>query len=294
MQKALLTVMAALALPLPAAATTVIPKKYTCPVAGEVFDSIVLGSYSVSGYRPDGRPYGTLRWAPPMPECPGNGFLIFRNDLTAEEIAVLTPLVESAEYQALRRDETQHYRVWWLMRALPGSDPAKLASALLMASWHSDDDPARKARYQRAFIAAADVIPTGDAIGFTYALRAVNALRELGDFDAAATRLDALRAAPGDWPGDRKQRQWAEEFVPALAALISERNDVAEPTSLTPAFEAADRCMAGEATLSPSEQDACTSPAVAKAIAEKRAWKQSDTARQTAADVARPAPEPAR
>jgi len=276
MRKGLTFMLAALAaVPAPALATTVFPQDFTCPIGGEKFQDIVVGSYSSWGSRPDGRRYGTLPWVP-LPKCPGNGFLLFKDDFTPEEIAILTPMVESAEYQALRDAETQHYQLWWLMRALPDTDPARLASALLVASWQADGDPARKTRYQQAFIKAAEALPTDSEDWFIYNLRAANARRELGEFDAAEARIAALDAAPEGTPQDPDERAYLEQFITGLRALVAERNAAAEPTNLIPPREAVERCIGDSADLSATERDACATPDHVEAIAEHRARKQAN------------------
>lgn len=261
-------------MPVPALATTVFTEDFTCPIGGEKFQDTVIGSYSSWGSRPDGRPYGTLPWVP-LPECPGNGFPLFREDFTPQDIAVLAPLVESVEYQQMRTAETQHYRLWWLMRALPDADPALLASTLLVASWQADDEPARKARYQRAFISAAEALPTDDPYWFLYNLRAANAHRELGAFDTASARLAVLNDARNSWPQETEERTWAEQMMVGLAKLTAERNTTAEPTSLVPPREAVARCIGQESSLSLSEQEACGGAAISEAIAEHREWEQA-------------------
>jgi hypothetical protein len=141
----------------PASATTVYPEEFTCTVGGEKFEDFVVGSYTSWGQRPDGRAYGTL---PVMPviECPANGFPIYRDEFTPAEVQQLTPLVESEPFQALRKAETPHYRVWWLMNEM-GEPPVVLARTLLVASWETDEDPGRKSRYQGRFVEAAAAIP---------------------------------------------------------------------------------------------------------------------------------------
>ena len=215
----------------PASATTVFPEQFTCPIGGEVFEDYVIGSFSSFGQRPDGRAYGTLP-VYPLVECPGNGFLLFEKEFTAEEAALLTPAVGSAEYQAMRQSETSYYRAWWLMRAL-GRPPEALASALLAASWESDDDAPRKARYQRAFVEAADQISPTAEDWFYYNLRAANALRELARFEDAEHRLRVLEASDA-WPADPDERGGARFLFDGLRLLVAESNSHAEPDQPDP------------------------------------------------------------
>src|SRR5687768_1654397 len=93
----------------PTAATTMSEQEFTCPVGGGKVQDYTICSYSSWGQRPDGRSYGTLPIYP-IVECPGHGFLLFDEEFTEQEIALLEEAVESAEYQAMRSAETPHYR----------------------------------------------------------------------------------------------------------------------------------------------------------------------------------------
>jgi len=253
----------------PASATTMFPQQFTCPMGGDVFEDYVIGSYSSFGQRPDGRAYGTLPVLP-LVECPGNGFLLFEDAFTPEEIALLTPLVGSAEYQAMRQGETPHHRAWWLMRAL-GREPEQLASALLVASWESDDDLARRVWYQRAFLeATAGIAPDSDG-WLLYQLRAANALRELGQFGDASALLARIGASNA-WPEDEDEREGARYLLEGLRPLVADRNPHPELTNLIPTMIAAERCMGETSALSPAERVACAEPDNVEAIAHRRAF----------------------
>jgi hypothetical protein len=268
--------LAAMAQP-PAAATTVFSRKFTCPIGGEAFEDSVIGSYSTFGQRPDGRSYGTLPVLP-LVECPGNGFLLFEDAFTPEEIAKLSPLVQGPEYQAIRHSETPYYRAWWLMRGL-GREPERLASALLVASWEADGDPARKVRYQRAFLEAAGQIVPESEEWFYYNLRAANALRELGEFSEAETLLTAVEASNG-WPQDEDDREGARYLLEGLRLLAAEGNAHPEPTNLIPPMAAAERCMEETADRSPAERAACKKAEYEKAIADRLAYATSQEDRE--------------
>jgi hypothetical protein len=249
-----------------ASATTLFPEQFTCPIGGEVFEDYVIGSYTSWGQRPDGKLYGTLP-VYPIVECPGNGFPIFDDELTPAELAVLTPLVESSRFQAMRESETPHYRAWWLMKALQ-RPPAILAVRLLMASWETDEDPSRKQRYQREFLAAAAEIPATEGEDwFWLNLRAANALRELARFEEAAALLARLEGGDA-WPTDADEIEAARYLIDGLAALVGEGNVHPEPANLIPPQMAVERCTTEFTGLTDTERVACSSPAYLAAKAE--------------------------
>ena len=49
-----------------------------CPVGGEKFKYTSTGSWSTWGERPDGKPYGSWIFPSPLPECPGNKLVMYR------------------------------------------------------------------------------------------------------------------------------------------------------------------------------------------------------------------------
>lgn len=262
----------------PGFATTMFPQKFKCPIGGERFEDYVIGSSTSWGSRPDGRSYGTLPIYPVV-ECPKNGFILYDEDIPESDLRILKPLVEGAEYQALRTSETPHYRVWWLLKAVAKGEP-ELVGALLQASWETDDDASRKSRYQEAFVAAVRALPGGDGLGnrwLVFRLRAANALRELGRFEEAATLLNEA-AKPAFLPTDADERSGTEQFVGGLRRLIAEHNRFAEPTSLIPPREALQRCEGAVGALSPAESEACRGPAIEAARNEMREWEAQRTA----------------
>ena len=254
----------------PAPATTFAEVEFTCPVGGEEFTAMVPASRTSWGQRPDGRAYGTLPvW--PLPECPENGLVLFDDDFTEAELAMLGEAVGSREYQALRASQTQHYRAWWL-KARIGRSLVSQADSLLQASWESDEEPARKARYQAAFADMAGRIERSADNAedwFWLNLRAANALRELGRFQDGLERL-ALVMRREHLPEDAATRQRVEDYARALEQLMGEANSHSEPANLVPSEVAMFRCVLAEPRLTASESEACASPAIRERIAQAR------------------------
>ena len=120
-------------------ATTLFPIERACPVGGKRYQSVEIGSTSQFGVRLDLRPIGPAAHLPWV-ECP-NGFVVFKDEkeFTKDEIAKLTPIVASAEYQHMRKEHTTAYRAVYLRRRLGESDTA-LAGLILKAAWEAEDE----------------------------------------------------------------------------------------------------------------------------------------------------------
>jgi len=254
----------AIALASAAPATTLFEQKFVCPVGGEKFKAMVIGSMTTWGQRPDGMPYGTTTIVP-LTECPGNGFVFFEEKFEKADVERLTPLVTGAEYQSLRLTDTPYFRAWWLMNRL-GRDPYDTAQTLLVASWEGGPDLSRKARYQRSFVASVDALPMSAAKKsdwFWLSLRSANLFRELGDFDKSTALLVKIDQ-PDTLPTDKDSLEDARYMIDALKLLNADRNAKSEPTNLIPPMVALDYCAASTG-LTPAEVSACKGPAIDKA-----------------------------
>ncbi|HKX92706.1 MAG TPA: hypothetical protein VJM15_09820 [Sphingomicrobium sp.] len=266
---------ATLILPVTASATTMFPKKFVCPVGGETFTAQVIGSMSSWGQRPDGRRYGTTPIVP-ITECPGNGLVLFEEKFDDADLEKLTSLVNSTDYQSARKFETPHYRAWWLMDRM-GRDPFDTAFTLLVATWEADGNAEKKRRYQRMFVESAAKLPWSEAKRsdwFWVNLRAANALREMGEFEASATLLEAIDK-PERLPAEANQLKGARYLIDGLAMLNAEHNAALEPANLIPAHEAAQRCLDGASELTPAETKACADAKVAEQVERLKEYRKS-------------------
>lgn len=244
----------------------------TCPIGGEKFEYGSTASYSIFGYRADGKPFGSWDFPLELPVCPKNGLVVF-DEFNPAELKLLAGLIANPDYRALS-GETSYYRAWWLMKRL--ARPADVTAWMLVqASWQSDGDPARKARYQAAYVDEIRALPRdGDAVSWLLLQgRAANALRELGRFDEAAEMLERLPLdlLKGDVPveltgeGQQKAIEQAERkrdflgYFDTLKSLIAERNSASEPVRMMGKRDAARAC-ANATGLSEADKAYCATP----------------------------------
>lgn len=227
----------------PAFATTIFPYQETCPVGGEQFEAIGYGSYTTFGARLDGRPYGSSRFPLDIPVCPGNGFVLYKgaSEFTPEQVAALSAYV-AAEYRAIA-NETTHYRAAQLAR-VAGEPVSTQAWLMLRASWQaSDQGGAQFERYQNEFVTLADAALREGAPANTewwmMQFRAANAERQLGRFDAALARLDALpmdslASAGRDGQPDPDFAENYRGGLTLLRGIIEARDAGVEPEAARP------------------------------------------------------------
>ena len=230
----------------PVGAGQPVTETMTCPIGGASFSFTTTASYSTYGERPDGKPYGSWTFPLALPECPGNGLVLYKQ-YAPEEVAKLEPLVASEAYQALRKEDTPYYRAYWLMKAM-GLGPERYLWALLQASWEAQDKPDLRKRYLAELALASAAVPPRPAdlnwIGMEG--RAINALRELGRFDEASARLAkvplAELAAVGESPEAKSRRGW-HSFFTAIKPAIERKDSSIEPLDMLPRSVAFGRCL---------------------------------------------------
>ncbi|MDB5472316.1 MAG: hypothetical protein JWR84_3876 [Caulobacter sp.] len=252
MHRSGLLVMAAAAMLLAAPvaeAGTPYPQKMKCAVGGQAFTHTATASYSTWGSRPDGKPYGSWIFPMPLPVCPGNGLVMYR-EFGQDETAGLAQIVGSAEYRALvKAGETPYFRAAWLeARLKPDSEDTPWI--LLQATWETDGDDLRQARYDAAFVAAADRLAARPD-NLTWAAlqgRAANAERQLGLYEAAARRLAGVdravfapRADPAADEDAENRPGWAK-FYADLAVVIARHDPAREPLDMIDEQTAAWKC----------------------------------------------------
>jgi hypothetical protein len=244
-------------------------KTITCPIGGVAFEYAPNPVTPSGGERPDGKPFG-VAGPTPLPECPGNGLVLYK-DYSAAEVAKLEPLIASDAYKALLKDGTQYYRAYWLMKEM-GLPPEDYLWVLLQASWEAEGKPELRQRYLSELAEASAKVPPRPAnlnwIGMEG--RAINALRELGRFDEAQARLskvplsslEAAIPAPGDQSEKAKQarvrRGWLR-FFQQMKPVLDRKDASIEPFELLPRSVSLVRCAEAAAGLDEAQKAFCAS-----------------------------------
>lgn len=235
----------------------------TCPVGGERFTAVTTNMWSITGRRPDGQPYSEVPFPRPLPECPGNGLVIFAN-FTPEETAQLANWIATPVYQAMRKAESPFYRAYWLAMKIHRPE-ADAIEQLLPAIWEAKEEDAkdprrpRTTRYQRVLVNAVEHVLPAVSLDDTIWLRsqAANALREMGKFDAAERmRQQAASELP------RSTRPGLADYLHRLQAVIARHDRSDEPLDMIPNVQAALICK-HEQKRSAFNQAYCDQPSIA-------------------------------
>lgn len=258
---AALLLFAALAVPLAAqSADPIDERRFTCPVGGKAFRQEVGYAAFPLITLPDGSWLGDPMMDVQIPVCPDNGLVILPDyagmegqdamaygAYSATEIARLPALIADPAYRALAADN-RHAQAWWLATQL--GRPASLRFHLLQRSSWATTDPALRQRRVAAFAADAPALIAAmdepAAAKQAHLFYVVNALRELGRFDAALALLDTIEA-DGPVPGIASpDDMFAPEAAgPQMRAVIVADDDDRYPVELLDRRLANDKCSGG-------------------------------------------------
>jgi hypothetical protein len=248
-------------------ATTPFVREIECPIGGERFSFTDTASSSSFGSRPDGKPYSN--WDYPLPVCPGNGLVLYR-DFTADELARLRELLLAPQFAETSALGQAYYTASFLERSL-SPESAQATWLLLQASWRVDHEPALKTRFQQEFVAAAEAAPFDPANEQSVALRLrmANALRELGRFDDAEAAFASLPSSLEDAPG-------YPAYVALLRRVNARRDQSAEPLDAIPPIVAASLCLAHEGEAGWDPAGLCRAPELSGEVERIRENRRRD------------------
>lgn len=213
---------------LAAASLAAEPITFTCPIGAAEFSLEVAPSPQPSDQNLDFKPVGEGVISPrPIPVCPGNGFVVYRDDFSAEEISALSTYVLSSEYRALKDIHTPYYLLAKLLD-IQQRPVLEVAFTYLRASWEVDTENTRYEEYAKA---AADGFETYlvDADQrvpdyFTSHLLLAELKRRVGDFAGAKTTLEAIKHH------DQASKPYPSRIIILQYKLIA--NESQEPYSM--------------------------------------------------------------
>ena len=213
----------------PAAAMTFMKVEHVCPIGGERFSAQEMGSGTAFGHFLDGRLHGAIQSPWPLVSCPGNGFVIYKDDFSADEIKRLGAVVASDHYQRMRGTETSYWLLAHLFEAVDA--PARdRAGVLQSATWQAS--PEQYPRYvQAASAAVAQQCPDARAAAerdapWLYCQMLLGEWeRRLSQFDAARARFERLQPLPEQLvvgpDSESTRRQYAAEIAQQLQLIAA-------------------------------------------------------------------------
>lgn len=173
-------------------------KDFICPIGGENFQSLVLGTHSYFGRHLDWEPVSYLNFPAPLPVCPSNGFIISEDQYTDAELEEIKMVIESKEYKEIFSERHASYYLFAKLNEALKEQNNDHWWFLLQATWEADNckDSEKYKIYAHEAIKAGKLFlkDKGPEDQEYWILNVVipNLYRRLGDFESAQDWLDAF------------------------------------------------------------------------------------------------------
>jgi len=205
-------------------------EEMTCPIGGEKFPVLQLGTHSTFGIYMDLRPVSYIGLPGPLPVCKTNGMVVTRQKYTPAELGAIGKAIASDEYKKIYAGRQATYFLYAEQLRLAGlTDPAwgERWQKLLSASWEADvcHDKEKYKTYATAAIAemqaALKAMKATDEFYWTLGLLIPELQRRLGDFKGATASLLDLG---GDLPEQPEQKKTVALMIELLKAAIARKD----------------------------------------------------------------------
>ncbi len=202
-------------------------KEFTCPIGGEKFKNLVIGTHSWFGRHLDGEPVSYLDFPAPLVVCPGNGFIITEEKYSDDELKKLKKVIESVEYKEIFSRNHASYYLFAKQNEMLQERSEDRWWFLLNATWEADEcnDSGKYKLYAHEAIDAGKhvlkEIKTGDEKYWRLNVIIPNLYRRIGDFESAQAWIDAL---DGRLPEEKKQKEYFELAFRLLRRAVLERD----------------------------------------------------------------------
>ena len=202
----------------------VVAETFTCPLGGESFEGLVLGTHSTFGAHYDLEPVSYMPFPRPLPVCP-NGFVIYKESFSEAELESAAANNDTADYRAAMEGHTTYY-LFALMTDAMGDLDGELWAIYLQATWQADQcAPQHYADYAAAARAAIEAKQgAADVAGnfrVTLQFLVANLHRRVGDFAAARDALAAISLSEDDVP-DAERRESFQAMHEELLGFIDQ------------------------------------------------------------------------
>lgn len=206
-----------------------------CPLGGEEFEALALGTHSTYGVSLDWESVSYMRFPVPIPICPSNGYIILNEDASDDEIERTTAVIESPEYQSLYAQRHATYYLYAKLTELLGKNEEDRWWYYRQATSEADlcEAPERYRQYALATIVEGErkmaQLSEAENEYWTLSIVIPNMYRRLGQFDAAKSWLDQFNQVhSGDGEDGDFYRLARKLLIQAIADGRSERISIEE------------------------------------------------------------------
>ncbi|MDR1695085.1 MAG: hypothetical protein LBR69_00395 [Endomicrobium sp.] len=164
-----------------------------CPLDGTEFVFKKLQSVELFAIMLDGQPLGILVSPDPVPKCPKDNFIVYKNDFSENELKILKSFTASDEYKKLLENETDYWIIAQMQRKLSAPEKQILAS-MQSATWEAYN-AYDKDKYFRYALAAVKFIDEMKSPSDEDVYLKGEFYRRTGNLDEAAAVFNGLEKA---------------------------------------------------------------------------------------------------
>lgn len=210
-------------------------EEIVCPLGGERFETLRLGTHSTYGVSLDWEPLSYMRFPIPIPVCPSNGFIVFDEEMTGDEVSRVSSIVESTEYQSYFSQRHATFFLYARLSEMLGENAENRWWLYRQASSEADlcQSPSRYREYALLTVKEGEArlasLTSHDNEYWVLSVVIPNMYRRIGDFDAARDWLERFDQL--DKPNDGLEQNFDLAFKllrEAIAAKRSERIPIKE------------------------------------------------------------------
>jgi hypothetical protein len=122
--------------PLCAFEADIVTIEVTCPIDNNKFTMQKIRDSQHFAVMLDGQDYGVLASPEPAAKCPNDGFIVYKNNFTAQELNILKNYITTDEYKNLLKNDTD-YRIISKMQEKVSAPPQQILSSIRRATWEA-------------------------------------------------------------------------------------------------------------------------------------------------------------
>lgn len=169
---------------------------FECPLGGEKFQALQLGTHSTYGRHLDWEPMSYMRFPVPLPVCPTNGFVITKEKYSKQQLNSLKKVIESKEYRDLYGQKHATFFLYAKIVELRKEKADNLMWLYLNATWEANlcKNEARYKDYALETISASNKrlaeLKESDSEYWVLKIIKANLYRRIGDFTSAQNLID--------------------------------------------------------------------------------------------------------
>lgn len=201
-------------------------REFTCPIGGEKYESLALGTHSIFGRYLDWSPVSYMQFPPPLPVCPSNGFVAAR-EYAPEDLVKLEKVITSDEYKKIYAGQHATFFLFAEQNRLAQMDEKERFALLMQATWEASNcnDAAKYRSYATLAIETGKeklktLTEKDNEYWMIYSV-IPELYRRMGEFKQAQEWLDSLA---GKSPANKEMKEGFDLAVELLKEAVTAQN----------------------------------------------------------------------